>query len=88
MTTESVKWNGWISAGKPANVNTIPEKIINKTEEFFRSLSVKTRLNEYGITQEQTKPIVERFKERGWKLGEQKNITHDVVERTLDRALS
>ena len=64
------------------------EKIINKTEEFFRSLSVKTRLNEHGITKEQTKPIVERFKERGWKLGEQKNITHAVVERILDRALS
>lgn len=64
------------------------ERIIDKTEEFFRSLGVKTKLNEYGITKEQTKPIVERFKERGWKLGEQKNITHDVVERILDRALS
>jgi len=70
--------------GRPETI----EKIINITEEFFRSLSVKTKLNEYGITKEQTKPIVERFKERGWKLGEQKNITHAVVERILDRALS
>ena len=70
--------------GRPETI----EKIINKTEEFFHSLGVKTKLSNYGITKEQTRPIVERFMERGWKLGEQKNITHDVVERILDRALS
>lgn len=70
--------------GRPETI----EKIISKTEDFFRSLGVKTKLNEHGINKEQIKPIVERFKERGWKLGEQKNITHDVVERILDRALS
>lgn len=70
--------------GQPETI----ELIIKKTEEFFHSLGVKTKLSEYGITKEQTKPIVERFKERGWKLGEQRNITHDVVERILDRALS
>jgi len=70
--------------GRPETI----EKIIIKTEEFFHSLGVKTKLSNYGITKEQTRPIVERFMERGWKLGEQKNITHDVVERILDRALS
>ncbi|HNV52968.1 MAG TPA: iron-containing alcohol dehydrogenase, partial [Tenuifilaceae bacterium] len=70
--------------GRPETI----DKIINKTEEFFHSLGVKTKLSNYGITKEQTRPIVERFMERGWKLGEQKNITHDVVERILDRALS
>ncbi|BDX39305.1 alcohol dehydrogenase [Tenuifilaceae bacterium CYCD] len=64
------------------------EKIINRTEEFFQSLGVKTKLNEYGVTKEQTKPIVERFKNRDWKLGEQKNITHDVVERIFSRTFN
>jgi len=64
------------------------EKIINRTEEFFKSLGIKTKLDEYGVTKEQTKSIVERFKNRGWKLGEQKNITHDVVERILSRTFN
>lgn len=61
--------------------------VINKTEDFFRSLGIKTRLCEYGLKQEDVAPIVERFRTRGWKLGERKNINHEVVEAILKRAL-
>lgn len=63
------------------------DKAIEATEEFFQSLGVKTRLADYGITMDQLKPIVERFKQRGWKLGENKTITSDVIETILKGAL-
>lgn len=63
------------------------QNVIAKTEEFFRSLGIKTRLCEYGLKHEDVVPIVERFRSRGWKLGERKNINHEVVEAILKRAL-
>ena len=63
------------------------QNVIAKTEEFFRSLGIKTRLCEYGLKHEDVVPIVERFRTRGWKLGERKNINHEVVEAILKRAL-
>lgn len=63
------------------------EKAIESTEKFFQSLGVKTRLRDYGITLEQVKPIVERFEKRGWKLGENRSITYDVVEAIFHGAL-
>lgn len=66
--------------------NLTPERVIEKTEKFFRSLGVKTRLPEHGISFTDTKPIVDRFTVRGWKLGENKNITPDIVEKILKRA--
>ena len=63
------------------------EKIISRTESFFRSLNIKTRLSEYGITKAQILPIVERFQNRGWKLGERRNITFNRIEAILNRAI-
>lgn len=62
------------------------ERAIDETEKFFRNLGLKTRLPEHGITFNDTKTIVERFKTRGWILGENKNITPDKVEKILKRA--
>ncbi|HDP75903.1 MAG TPA: iron-containing alcohol dehydrogenase [Bacteroidales bacterium] len=67
--------------------NLTPERAIEETEKFFRSLGVKTRLPEHGISHTDIKPIVDRFVARGWKLGENQNITPDVVEKILRRAL-
>lgn len=64
----------------------LPEKVIDMTEDFFRSLGVKTRLPEHGINLTATQPIVERFAKRGWKLGENRNITAETVEKILKRA--
>jgi len=63
-----------------------PERAIEETEKFFRSLVVKTRLPEHGISYADIKPIVERFVARGWKLGENRNITPDIIEKILKRA--
>lgn len=62
------------------------ERVIYETEKFFRSLGVKTRLPEHGISFTDTKPVIDRFTARGWKLGENKNITPDIVEKILKRA--
>ncbi|MFI3279061.1 MAG: iron-containing alcohol dehydrogenase [Rikenellaceae bacterium] len=53
------------------------------TEEFFRSTGLKTRLSENNIGDDVAAEIVARFKARGTKLGEDKNITYDVVEKIL-----
>ncbi len=53
------------------------------TENFFRSTGLKTRLSENGIGDEVSAEIVRRFKERGTKLGEDQNITYDIVEKIL-----
>jgi NADP-dependent alcohol dehydrogenase len=71
-------WN--ISGG------TIEEKAhvaINKTEDFFHSLEIKTTLSEYTDQYEGTAELIEtRFTNRGWLgLGEHKSLTPaDVKE--------
>lgn len=57
---------------------------IRKTEEFFRSLGMKTRLSEHHIGDETIKEIVTRFEKRGWKLGEA-GVTPNQVEEILIR---
>jgi NADP-dependent alcohol dehydrogenase len=47
---------------------------IDKTEAFFRSLGMKTRLSEYGIGSEKFVEIGTRFEQRGIKLGERQAI--------------
>lgn len=63
------------------------DEAIEKTEAFFQAMGIKTRLSAYGITEEQLKPIFDRFEERGWKLGEMKTITPDRVKSILLAAL-
>jgi NADP-dependent alcohol dehydrogenase len=63
------------------------DEVIKITEAFFNSMTIKTRLSDYGITADQIKPIVARFENRQWKLGENRTITPDRVERILNSAL-
>lgn len=51
--------------GIDPNAPDAGKEAIARTEEFFQSLGVKTRLSDYGIGQETITRIVERFKERG-----------------------
>lgn len=60
---------------------------IAKTEEFFRSLGLATRLSELSIGEEVVDEIVERFKTRGTKLGENANIDYEVAEKILRQRL-
>jgi NADP-dependent alcohol dehydrogenase len=56
---------------------------IQKSESFFNSLGIKTRLSDYGIGEDVVNEIVRRFRERGSKLGEHGIVTPDKVEAIL-----
>ncbi|MFO7574770.1 MAG: iron-containing alcohol dehydrogenase [Bacteroidales bacterium] len=61
---------------------------IRKTEEFFRSLDVKTRLGEYGVGKETVDKIVNRFVERNWiAFGDRKLVTPEVIRKVLESRL-
>lgn len=65
----------------------IIDKGIAKTEEFYRSLGVKTKMSEYDIPKSTVKLIAERFKKRAWPgLGERKDISPDKIEQILTMA--
>jgi NADP-dependent alcohol dehydrogenase len=59
------------------------ESAIEKTETFFRSLGVKTRLGEYGIPVETARIVAERLVRRGRPLGERGDLTAEDVEAIL-----
>lgn len=59
------------------------EAAIEKTESFYRSLGVKTRLSEHGIGRQTIDTIVERFTQRGWNVGENGIVTPEKVEKIL-----
>jgi NADP-dependent alcohol dehydrogenase len=56
---------------------------VQKTEEFFRSLGMKTRLSEWGIGSEKFEEIASRFERRGIHLGEHQAIGKKEVLEIL-----
>lgn len=64
--------------------NNIVEDTIKAVENFFESVGVKTHLSDYNLGNEAIDKVVERLKERGWKLGECHNITSEVVREILE----
>lgn len=59
---------------------------IQKTEEFFKSLGMKTKLSEYGINSaEAAQKVSERFKKRKTLLGEDSKITPLMVSKILSK---
>lgn len=58
---------------------------IEKTEQFFHSLDIKTKLSEYTLDFEGTaEKIAERFTKRGWMgLGEHKNLKPSDVKKIV-----
>ncbi len=65
----------------------IIDAAINATEEFFRSLGIKTRLSEHGIGQDTIDEIVRRFTVRKWSVGERGIVTPERVGQILQGAL-
>ena len=64
------------------------EDTILKTVEFFESLGIKTRLEDYNVTIYTIDKIVKRFEERGMKaFGDRNLITPDVVRQILEHQL-
>ncbi|MCE3295556.1 MAG: NADH-dependent alcohol dehydrogenase [Crocinitomicaceae bacterium] len=66
----------------------IAQEAIAKTEAFFQSLGMETRISAYtdefaGIERK----IRQRFEERSWKLGEHKDLGYDEVERIVKAAI-
>lgn len=60
------------------------ECAIKKTEEFFNSLGMKTKLSDYGINPlEAAEKIKERFEKRGTLLGEDSKVTPQMVYNIL-----
>ncbi len=62
----------------------VADQAIRKTEEFFRSLGMKTRLSEYGIGTDKFEEIGARFEQRGMKLGEHGAIGRNEIVEILN----
>ena len=64
------------------------DETILKTVEFFESLGIKTRLEDYKVTIYTIDKIVKRFEERGMNaFGDRNLITPDVVRQVLEHQL-
>lgn len=63
------------------------DEAIRRTEEFFHSLGIATRLSDYGVGQATVDEIVRRFTERGAVWGERHDVTPDKVRKILEMAL-
>lgn len=61
------------------------DEAIERTENFFRSIGKKTRLSEYGIGDDVIETIVERFKQRGWNVGEHGIVTPEKTRLILEK---
>lgn len=59
------------------------DRTIQKTEEFFRSLGLATRLSEAGISEDVIETIAQRFNAAGVAYGENGNVTGDVARKIL-----
>lgn len=68
---------------------SIAQEAIAKTESFFHSLGVKTRISDYTDTyQETAKTVRQRFEERGWLgLGERQDLTPAEAEQIVMKAI-
>ena len=60
------------------------EQAIVKTEDFFKSIGMKTKLSEIGIGDDTIDLISKRFTDRGFALGENRNVTGAVVRKILE----
>ena len=59
------------------------DQAIAKTDEFFRSLGMLTRLGENGIGDETIEEVARRFNERGVKFGEGENVDGAMAKKIL-----
>ena len=60
---------------------------IQKTVEFFELMGVKTKLPDYGIPAETIGEIINRFADRGYKIGERADIGPDEIKLILENRL-
>lgn len=60
------------------------EMTIKAVEHFFNKVGVKTHLSDYKLGDEAIERVVNRFVQRGWKIGEKRNIDSQVVREILE----
>lgn len=61
---------------------------IAKTQQFFESLGVKTRLGDYDLGEEHIEPLIKSLESHGMTaLGEQSDVTPDMCRRVLQASL-
>ena len=66
------------------NIDADIEEAIAKTESFFNSVGIKTRLSDYNIPESAIDIICKKLEDKKYvKLGENKNITPAVVKEVL-----
>lgn len=66
------------------NIDADIEEAISKTENFFNSVGIKTRLSDYSIPESAIDIICKKLEDKKYvKLGENKNITPAVVKEVL-----
>jgi NADP-dependent alcohol dehydrogenase len=58
--------------------------VIDKTEAFYRSLLLRTRLSECNVEEDTINQIIQRFQSRGDCLGENRDIDYKIVKQILD----
>lgn len=63
------------------------DKTIKKTTDFFESLNIPTRLPAYSVPKETITTITDRFKQRGYKIGEKANIGPEEIGLILESRL-
>ncbi len=64
------------------------EAAIAKTEAFFQSLGVKTRLSDYDLGEQHIEPLIASLESHGMvKLGEHGDVTPEVCRRVLQASL-
>jgi NADP-dependent alcohol dehydrogenase len=63
--------------------NAMIDAAIEKTEAFFRSLGVGTRLADYKIPAEAGKLVAERLAKRGRPMGERRDVSQSDVEAII-----
>ena len=73
------------------NSGTEEERVdaaIDKTEKFFQSLGIGTRLSDYGVKQDTIDRIVKRFEDRKWlAMGDRNLTTLEVTRKALEAQL-
>jgi len=80
-------WN--ITKGKDGSKDddAIIDAVIEKTDDFFRSVGQKTKLSEYGIGQDTIDIIVNKFKSANKNFGENRMVTPSKVREILESRL-
>ena len=63
------------------------DEAIQKTEDFFRSLGLTTRLSEEKISMDVIEEIKKRFEQRKVAFGEQENVTSGVAYEILKKVV-